>query len=193
LNLPPQAQKGKSVKAAWQGLLKWAQAATLRAGPGVRIARRAGGTTISFAAPRQSFSGVFRVSIAGDRATVGVGTVEGIEPTISGVPIGGQFGKPVPTLKLDSGKYDKAGKSWVCVRARVDSESGRIDTKARDAVTIIQSARPHGSDDLGTFAPLAMLRRIDPKKPEIGTAYQIAYWPLRIYRNPTSNRVILAP
>gem|GEM_PF-3747708 len=43
--------------------------------------------------------------------------MDGLEPTIGGVPIGGEKGKPPPTLKLDGSKYDDEGKSWVCVCA----------------------------------------------------------------------------
>jgi len=79
----------------------------------------------------------------------------------------------------------------VCVR--VTLKDGKIDKSARDAVTIIQCDRPSGSDKAGTFAPLAMLRRDDPQATGQGAVHQIAYFHLRVWRNPDNNRVILAP
>jgi hypothetical protein len=192
VNLPPRAERGKPVRRAWDGLVQWAKNHVLRAGPGVRLTRGADGTTISFHAPRQSFRGAFRATLAGDRATVGLGTVDGIEPTIGGKKISGEPGEPPPSIKLDPGKYNADGKSWLCVQVRI-AASGRIDTEARDAVTLIQSDHPHSSTDTTAHVPLAMLRRADPKKTDTGTLHQIAYWNLRAYLRQSPRKLILAP
>ena len=188
--LPPLAEKGKSVKQAWDALVKWARGAVILSGPGVRLGRSSTGTTISFHAPRQVFSGAFKVVLSGETATVGTGTIEGVEPTINGIPIGGDKTRPAPSLTLSKSKFNDAGKSWVC--ARVTLKDGKIDPKDKTAVVIIQSDRPHGNDAKGTFAPLAMLRKSDPSSKDVGDLYQIAYWNLRVYKN-TANRVLIAP
>lgn len=187
LTLPPEATKGKSVKAAWQALVAWAKSTRILPGPGVRLARTAAGTIISFSAPRQTFRGAFACTLTGDRVTIGLGTVEGIEPTLNGQPITGDKKHPPPTLLIANSKFNAAGKSWVCVRAKVTA--GKFDPKAKDAVEIIQSDRPHGRDNTGPFAPLAMLRR--PDKDTAPTLHQIAYWHLRLYTRGTRSH--LAP
>lgn len=192
INFPPQAEKGKSIKSAWDELVAWAKSAKIHSGPGVRLAHSAEGTTISFYGKRQSFSGAFPVSLSGDRVQVGMGTVSGIEPTINGIPITGDKDGVIPTLKLDPDKYNSEGKTWVCVQAEIEEESNRIDPEKRDVVTIIQQDSPMRAKENTATAPLAMLARRDPENTDdIGTLYQIAYFNLKVYAG--HGRRLLAP
>lgn len=193
MNMPPEAKKGKSVRQAWDALRKWARSAVILPGPGVRLARTAQGTVVSFQAPRQSFRGAFKITVSDGLATVGVGTVEGIEPTINRVKIGGEKGKPVPALKLSASKYDDEGRSWVCVAVKV-TENGQLDSKASDAAMIVQSDHPtRAIEDGRPVAPLAMLRRADPKGEDFGEVHQIAYFNLKMWRGTESTRFFFAP
>ena len=198
MTLPPKAQKGQSVRAAWDALTKWAKRARLRHGPGVRLAHTDNGTIISFVPAVTAFRGKFAVRIEGDSVTVGIGTVEGVEPTIGGTPITGGKDGVIPKLKLSGGKYNEDGKSWICVRVTVP-EKGMFSSKIKDAATIIQSSHPYNllpRVEGAAIAPLAMLRRKDPKRDDFGDLYQIAYFDLRIYRDNQGvgkRRIILAP
>jgi len=191
--LPPQAEKGKSVRQAWDALVKWARGTAILSGPGVRISRSAGGTTVSFHAPRQSFRGAFRVNVSGGKATVGVGTINGAEPTINGVKIGGEKGKPIPSIILRPAKYDDEGRSWICAVVKVTA-AGKIDAAARDAITIVQTDHPTKAlEDGRPVAPLAMLRRADPKGTDFGELYQVAFFNLNMWGTGTDARFFFAP
>lgn len=175
MNFPPEAQKGKSVKSAWAALVKWAKATALRPGPGVRLAHTGTGTIVSFHAPRQVFRGAFPVTVSGDRASVGFGTIEGREPTIGGKPA--SAGDRVAFRAQDS---DPEGRLWLVLRVTLD---GKKISNREDAVTIAQSSDPRiKAGPPGTLQhPLAMLRSPDPKKPGLGaTLHQIEYFHLRI-------------
>jgi hypothetical protein len=175
MNFPPEAQKGKSVKAAWNALRQWAKSTVLRPGPGVRLAYTSAGTIINFHAPRQVFRGAFSVSVFGDRASVGFGTIEGIEPTIAGKPA--SEGGTVAFKPQDS---DSEGRLWLVLRVTLN---GKKISETLDAVTIAQASDPRilaGPQGIIQH-PLAMLRSPDPKKPGMGaTLHQIEYFHLRL-------------
>lgn len=96
-----------------------------------------------------SFVGAFKVSIAGaQEVRVGLGTVEGLTPSLRGVPLDGldSDGRTVrvPNLKCDEGPNNEL-RSWAFLGVRVDLASGELlgadDEDAEEAAVIA-----HGND-----------------------------------------------
>lgn len=176
--LPPKAEKGKSVLKAWRELREWAQSAQLLPGLNVRLARTAAGTIISFAPPPERFSGAFGVSMADSAsARVSYGTIEGIEPSIGGKPVT----DPAALLRIEEAKFDKSGQSWVGLAIKYDLKTGKLDKKAKDAVVVEQRDAPRYGTEAGKhFHPLAVIKNIKPDGgPETQRLYQIEYFHLR--------------
>lgn len=169
--LPPKAEKGKSVLRAWRELREWAQSSRLLPGLNVRLARTAAGTIISFAPPPERFSGAFGVSMADSRsARVSYGTLEGIEPSIGGKP----STDPGAVLRIDKAKFDEAGQSWVGLA--IKHKDGKLDKKAKDAVTVEQRDDPRYGTKAGEhFHPIAVIKDTGLQR----RLYQIEYFHLR--------------
>jgi hypothetical protein len=122
----------------------------------------------------QPFVGAFKVSLAGAVAVrVGLGIVEGLTPTLQGVPLSGldEEGSVVrvPNLDCSQGPNDEL-RSWVFLGVRVDLATGRLlDAEHEDAgeVAVIEHGNNLGeryqrgfSRDDGSgrgWLPLAML------------------------------------
>lgn len=56
--------------------------------------------------------------------TVGRGTVNGFEPIVSGVPIGGN-GQPPPSI-IGTAEYDKNDRCYICIKIKVDKKTGKM-------------------------------------------------------------------
>lgn len=146
---------GQPITAAlWNKLAAAARSCRILAGDGVRLRQTPDGTLISCSVWKP-WSHPFKVSLSGDTATVGRGLVDGVEPKIKGVPIGGDpaNGKPQPKLEIREPEFDEEGRGWIAVEVTCDSEKWDV-TEA----TIVQVADLKSADPLKGLHPLAMIR-----------------------------------
>src|SRR5438067_9431749 len=93
---------GERITAAlWNKLVGACRSARILAGDGIRLRQTPDGTLIS-ASVWQPWNHPFKVSLSGTSATINRGWVNGIEPKIKDVPIGGdqESGKPQPKLEF---------------------------------------------------------------------------------------------
>ena len=155
-------------------------------GQGVRLNRTPNGIIVVADLRSNPWNHPFRVAVSDDTATIANGTVNNLVPSIDGATIDGldADGKEItpPTLDLSAGPGAN-NVSWVCVQVTVDLQSGAMDPKNKDALTIVHSnsldpkASQGGSPDDGQGVgqqPLAMLRW-DPELGAVKSAYQIVY------------------
>jgi hypothetical protein len=159
-----QVKAGDAVVAAWNALLEFLGRTTILPGPGIYLSRTPGGTVVG-AGPRRGFGGAFRVSWGAEQVTVGLGTVNGIEPMIGKLRISepGAFVKPP--------KLDPEKPAWVALAVTVDSESGRIpqEPTSKDLTIEVLDRWPQVSEDwLTGYHPIAMRYK--------GRVHQIAYF-----------------
>jgi len=161
IQLPPTVHPGdRFTPALWNKMVAAIRALTPQAGQGARISRMPGGFTVSFDAPPLSWDHPFRCMMTGNAVTVSVGLVNGVEPTIGGVPVSGvdAKGNPVsggvPKLTIGS-EHDSEGRNWIVVRVTTDA-SGKI-LKAEIATT---TTWPQDLGPLVSQHPLAVVKTI---------------------------------
>lgn len=183
--LLPKAEKGKSVRAAWNGLEEWAKQAQILQGINVHLARTAKGTIISFVPPRQEFKGAFFAFPAERSVRFSFGMVEGREAMIGGKPVTDDEA----VLKISEGKFDEDGRSWLGVL--IKHKDGKIDKKAEDAVTMIQRNTPLAGGAVGEhFHPVALMRQA---KDGVRVFYQIEYFHLRVAWDGARKKLFVFP
>lgn len=120
----------------------------------------------------------------GGRIVIRPGLVNLLTPYLDGRRLDGlsEEGDPLPegppALRIDPDLYDEEGRSWGCLRARVDPETGRLLEPADGGLTIVQVARlsPDGSNELAS----------DGGSPDDGTGGGLA--PLFILKRPRESR-----
>ncbi len=191
MQLPPKAEKGKSVIEAWRALEVWARRARLLPGMNTRLAETADGTIVTFAPRVQRFIGAFWVSLADSQgARVGFGTIEGMEPTIAGKAIT----DPEAVLRLNDGKFDDGGCSWIGLLIEHD-EDGKIDVESPETVTVVQRDDFRPRLVAGThFHPLAVMKKIVLKNgQEIRRLYQIELFHLRASWSAAGKKMLVQP
>jgi len=190
MQLPPKAEKGKSVIKAWHALEKWAMRTRLRPGMNTRLTETADGTIVTFAPRVQRVIGAFMVSTANDAAVrVGFGTIEGMEPTINGRLIT----DTEAVLPLGKDKFDESGRSWIGLLVRHEDE--KINSKDPKAVTVVQRADFRPVLVAGThFHPLAVIKKNTMKDgQEIRRLYQIEYFHLRASWSDAGKKLLISP
>lgn len=153
------------------------------------------GTRISVAGDKVSFSaigrrGLFRGSWFCRKGsevdiTIALGFVNGLEPYVDGRLMSGKDAKGVadpkgvPKLQIQAEGFDKDGRSWVCVSARVDKVTLKLPTLKGlkpDDLKIVQSANRFSDVNSTGLFPVAALRL----KPSGEWALrQIAYFDLQ--------------
>lgn len=146
---------GQRITAAlWNKMAAAARSCRILAGDGVRLRQTPDGTLISCSA-WTPWNHPFKVSLSGTSATIGRGLVDGIEPKIKDIPIGGDEaeGKGQPKLEIRQPKFDDEGRGWIAVEVTCDGEKWEVT----DA-TIVQVADIKSADPLKGLHPLAMLR-----------------------------------
>lgn len=176
----PKAEKGKSVRVAWDALAAWAQGAAVLPGENVRLARSSLGTMVSFVPPKQVFAGAFYLWPGDGVVGFSAGMVEGIEARIDGRLVS----EAEARLKVSPGKFNKEGRSWFGVVIR--HKEGRLDRKSKEAVTMAQRDSPlHGGDVGEYFHPVAMARDVKDKRSGEPRRFweQIEYFHLRVAWN----------
>lgn len=191
MQLPPKAEKGKSVKQAWRELEMWARRARLMPGMNTRLTETPDGTIISFAPVVQQFVGAFWVSMAHEKGVrVGFGTIEGIEPTIAGKAAT----DPEAVLPIADGMFDAGGRSWIGLLIKHDKD-GKIDPDKKDVVTVAQRKdfRPALVAETH-FHPIAVIKKsVLGNKQEVRRLYQIEYFNLRASWSDAGKKMLIFP
>ena len=93
------------------------------------------------------------MSLSGTSATIGRGLVDGIEPKIGDVPIGGEEGEPQPKLDIRKPKFDDEGRGWIALEVTCEKEKWMVEE-----ATIVQVDELKSKAPLKGLHPLAMLR-----------------------------------
>jgi hypothetical protein len=190
MNEPLFVRRGQAITAAlWNQLVAAVRACRIIAGDGVRLREMPDGTIISFDGEDARFIHPFQVSHVGDEAaTIRPGTVNRVEATIKGFPLGGSERDPVPTLKFGKLKLDDEGRGYLCAEITCREEDWSVET-----VEIVQVADPNTEDGEpgelhngtgGAVAlpgrrarhPLAMLRERDNGRLDL---FQITFFDLQ--------------
>lgn len=154
----------------WNKLMAACRGARILAGDGVTLRQTPDGTLISCSIWRP-WNHPFKVSMSGTSATVSRGLINGIEPTIKDVSIGGTEKEPPPKLEFKATKLDEDGRGWIAVEIRCEKEKWTIESAA-----IVQVDALETDDPACARHPLAMLR----KQPSGDLAlFQIEYFNLQ--------------
>jgi len=138
----------------WNGLLDLCAGmvksfSEFSSGTGVRIHRYPQGINVVADRGSSSFGGAFGVRVAGMEATVGLGTVEDVTPSIGGARIDDET---IPKLKIDGGPNEQL-RSWIAVKVTVDPEApdAKIDPEDPESLQIIHT------NDLSSSSPSLLL------------------------------------
>lgn len=162
---------GQRITAAlWNKLVAACRGARILAGDGVTLRQTPDGTLISCSIWRP-WNHPFKVTLSGTSAMVSKGLINGIEPTIKDVPIGGTEKEPPPKLEFKAPKLDEGGRGWIAVEIVCEQEKWTIES-----ATIVQVDALETDDPASARHPLAMLR----KNPGSDLAlFQIEYFNLQ--------------
>lgn len=157
MNLSLFVKPGQPITAAlWNKLVAAARSCRIISGDGIRLRQTPDGTLISCSTWRP-WNHPFKVSMSGTSATIGRGLVNGIEPKIKDVSIGGdeESGKPQPKLEFTEPKIGKDGRGWIAIEVTCDKEK----QWALTAATVVQVADLKSDDPAKARHPLSMLRK----------------------------------
>ncbi len=126
-------------------------------GTGLRLSVNQLGLSLAAAAQGASYPHPFRPMLVPAGVSLQRGLVENREPTINGVPIGGDAaqGTRPPVLKLDVADVNDNGESWVCVELTLDEKGEVPETDAK--VVITHTKQPRSLDVRLARGPLVML------------------------------------
>lgn len=155
----------------------------LQAGSGLRMGRNALGAWVEGPGNGTDFRHPFMVTVGSASARISRGLIvaeTGIEPTIGGVPLGGDKKRRVPVLRLEASLVNDRQESWVCVEVTPDAEGKVADAKgvlvAGAKVEVVQRAAPVVTEGVTGRAPLAMLLYGERQVPQV---FQIAMFHYR--------------
>jgi hypothetical protein len=130
--LPPKVAPGDPFTAKlWNQLRDAVAALRPQSGANTRITQGPNGFSVSFVPAGLNWDHPFRVLQSGKSITVSPGLVNGIEPTIGGVPISGVSaqgkmlvgGAPKLTLGSD---YDAESRSWIVLEVEIGGNGTTI-------------------------------------------------------------------
>ena len=148
---------GQAITAVlWNKLVAAARSCRIISGEGIRLRQTPDGTLIS-CSTWKPWNHPFKVSLSGTSATIGRGLVNGIEPKIDDVPIGGDeaAGKAQPKLEFKEPKLGKDGRGWIAIEVTCDKEKQWAVASA----TVVQVAELKSDDATKARHPIAMLRK----------------------------------
>lgn len=148
---------GERITAAlWNKLVAAARSCRILAGDGIRLRQTPDGTLLSCSV-WQPWSHPFKVSVSGTSATISRGLVNGIEPKIKDVPIGGDEagGKAQPKLEFKEPKLDKDGRGWIAIEVTCEKEKQWAVASA----TVVQVSELKADEPTKARHPIAMLRK----------------------------------
>ena len=170
------ARPGQLVKPRLREFLGWIKRQQIEAGYGIRLKKTSQGTMIEAAVPSPAFVGAFCVSPAPNSSCyVSRGFVNGIEPTINGIRVGGEPQKPRPSIKVPN-EFDENGRAYIYLEATV-GDDGRIDPTNPASVIVGAGKSLASGDKLKGRHAIAMLRETSKTTPPI--LYQVAYFSYR--------------
>lgn len=161
---------GESVFRAFDRMLAWARSFQLIKGdPRIKFLVMGGrGTYVSADILSESWTPNFRVDVSNGRATVGMGTVNGLDVFIDGVTLDGRAegGRlvSVPSVKLSAPSGASARdagsslRSWVCLRVKVGEASGLIDPESVNAVTVVHAESLESDTPFAGLDPVALIK-----------------------------------
>ena len=186
-------RRGDPVLPAVNELSRLQKSLRILSGRGILLGRGPQGVRINARAAVVGFTGSFAVRKSGKGATFGAGYVNGLMPVLDGLPIVGTDKKAAPILKLRVDEFDGTGRSWLCLKATIDKESGRIiqpkeGEGGSPELTIVQrksnSAGDTDDDAIGYHA-IAVLFRGENDRQGLGDVHQIA---LHDYQHKTARQ-----
>lgn len=144
------------------------------AGEGVAVRKISGRNLLSIRRrPRELFEGSWWVTLNDGKVAVGRGYVNGMEPTIGGVPIGGVM--PDGTSVAQPLINHSGGVAYVCLRITPDAATGKIQAESDPRLTSDVTVEIGGAAGQGRaagaswFYPLAIIS-------EFGKIAQLAYF-----------------
>lgn len=166
------ASPGESIFQKWAALRSWVNRQKHQA-PGAAINYGPRGATIIFDQDEYSVNVYLRVSLIGNKAIVGDGTVNGKTPTINGIPVTGTQTPPVPPPQISVANPDNDGNSMICVKT---THNARLEMTQAEIVSLNPSALPNGmrADYAASghgFIPIAIIRH-DPATREPSSVFQ---------------------
>jgi len=162
---------GQRITAAlWNKLVADCRGARILAGDGVSLRQTPDGTLISCSIWKP-WNHPFKVSMNGTSATVSRGLINGIEPTIKDIPIGGTEKAAPPKLEFKEPKLDEDGRGWIAVEIRCEEEKWTIES-----AIIVQVDDLETDDPARSRHPLGMLRKQASGDPAL---FQIEYFNLQ--------------
>lgn len=151
-------------------------------GPGLVKDESGSGFFLRAETSAASFAGSFAVSLSGDEATIGTGTVENITPWIGSKKI--DDADDQPKLKLSDGPNDDL-RSWACIRVAIDPEAEKltIDPEDEESLVIIhandlEEAAKQEEGQASVILPIAMFIWSD--KSTTSAVHQIVYFNQRL-------------
>ena len=106
----------------WTGLRDAARRRRLLPGVGVRLRETPTGTIINFDATAALWNHPWAPALASGELTLSPGLVDGLEPTIGGIPMSGDANNKVPTVTIDLQKFTAKGRSVVAVEIECDEQ-----------------------------------------------------------------------
>lgn len=124
-------------------------------GSGTLLAATPLGHTVSAAPAGGKWNHPFKPTLYGAGLRFALGLVDGIEPTIGGVPIsGGPGGAKQPTLAIEAGTANAAGESWACIELQTDEKG---DLAEGSAIEIVHRGEPFVSRGPVARHPVAVV------------------------------------
>lgn len=161
----------------WNAMARVVRALRLISGANTRLRNTPDGTVVNFTGATTFWAHPWKATLAGDtEATIRPGLINGVMPTIEGVPLdGGKDGKDVPNLKFNDVKVDAEGKGWLAAEVTCRAKDWSVesiemvqvaDLGTEDGLTLKGvTAEPPTSGGLPSLskrrvrAPIAMLRK----------------------------------
>ena len=165
-----QAKAGQPIRPLWNKLVtRLRSAAQIQAGRGVRVHQGPEGTAVVASGTGGSYTPRFLVGISGKEATIGLGTVNGLVPTINGIALDGITASgatvTVPHLKLTAPNAQL--RSWIVVQVQIDPESKVVRDDVEDAITLLHTddLKAVPGDDFG-WHPVGLITWADRRTPQ---------------------------
>jgi len=182
------ARVGDRVIDKFNALVDALRSSELFAGPGILLTPRiGGGVTISARRAVTGFAHPWEAFVSSNQAEFNLGLVNGIEPTIGGVPMSGKDGGPRPKLTLSTELFDSTGRSWLSLRLTRQTDASKVSKIAK--LELIQTDIYLGQDG-GTpevsegvaLEPIVMLKRAAKDRAGLGVVHQIRFFHVTNWR-----------
>jgi hypothetical protein len=152
-------------------------------GLNTRVVRMGTRQIVHFDPPMPSWNHSWKATLQGTRLGMRTGLINGYEPQIDGVPLGGDARNRPPTLALSLDKYDDEGRSWIALQVtRMGDAPEAIDKIDPKTLTIVQLKAIPGLSGSGSadvdgkgYCALAVLKRRADQTRSYGQVHQIRF------------------